>query len=42
MAECGIVNGSLGVASEGVEGDGVRSVVVVQKAGEDKSKGGGI
>jgi hypothetical protein len=32
------VNESLDVVSEGVEGDGVRSVVV-QKAEEDKNKG---
>ena len=33
------MNESLDVVSEGVEGDDVRSVVVVQKAEEDKSKG---
>lgn len=36
------MNASLDVVNEGVEGDGVRIVVVVQRAGEDKSKGGGI
>ena len=36
------MNGSLGVVSEGVEGDGVRSVVVVRRAEEDKNKVGGL
>lgn len=36
------MNENLGVVSEGVEGDGVRSVVVVQKAEGHKNKGGGL
>jgi hypothetical protein len=42
MAEDGIVSEGRGVVAEGAEGDGVRSVVVVQRAGADRNKGGGI
>lgn len=36
------MNESLGVVSEDVEDDGVRSAVVARKAAGDKNKGGGI